>query len=121
MTSKEKTTFRQTVAWKRFREELLRTRGLKCQLSGVKLTLKTAQVHHIFPDEYDNLDPARFAVLSPSMHDFVESIAPIVWGNRTSVPNQESLLAWCGWCLPRVSRSVDKLYKDMLYTLPDRG
>lgn len=112
MTSSEKTKFRQTALWKRFREQLIRKRGLKCELLGTKLTIKTAQVHHLHPEEYDNLRGDWFKVLSPTAHDFVEHVARIVHGH-TDVPNREALLAWIGPFLPTSERTVDKYYRMM--------
>ena len=113
MTSKEKTRFRQTKAWKDFRTQLLKTRGMRCELLGTPVTKKTAQVHHLRPDQYDNLDPALFQILSPTAHEFVEFVA-LVLGGKTVVPNRAVLLAWLGPFLPASERTVDKYYKMML-------
>lgn len=113
MNHAEKNRFRQTVRWKRFRDELIHSRGLKCELLGTKLTMKTAQVHHLRPDLYDELRPELFKVLSPSAHDFIEFLAKIANGNRTEIPNREAMMAWLGEFLPVSERSVEKYYRMM--------
>lgn len=116
MNHAEKTRFRQTVKWKRFRDELIHSRGLRCELLGTKLTAKTAQVHHLRPDIYDTLEPELFKVLSPSGHDFIEFVARIANGNKTEIPNREAMMAWLGPFLPTTERTVDKYYAEMKKT-----
>lgn len=113
MNSKEKTSYRSKKEWKEFREKMLKLRGLKCELTGVKLHAKTAQVHHLRPDLYNQLDPELFKVLSPSAHDFVEFMAPILAGRTTEVPNREAWMALLGDFLPHSERTVDALMAQM--------
>ena len=72
----EKNHFRQSSVWKDFRIKLLNDRGYRCQCCGVTKK-KGLQIHHLFPSEYDNLDPDRFAVLCPSCHNTVSRIERI--------------------------------------------
>lgn len=113
----EKNRFRQTVKWKRFRDQLIHERGLRCELSGVKLTTKTAQVHHLRPDLYDTLEPQLFKVLSPSAHDFIEWLGAM---DRSHIPNREAMEAWLGEFLPVRVRETDKYY-EMLQKGVDIG
>lgn len=111
MNSSEKTAFRAKKQWKKFRESLIKTRGLRCELTGVKLTVKNAQVHHLRPDLYDDLRPELFKILSPSAHDFVESMAMVLLGNTTQVPNHYEWMRLLGPFLPKPERTVDKYYQ----------
>jgi hypothetical protein len=64
---------------------------LTCQLTGTKLTHRTAQVHHLRPDIYDTLEPQLFRVLSPDAHYLVEKMALILRG-KNIVPHREKWL-----------------------------
>ena len=75
MNEKERRNFRQTVAWKRFREQLIKARGARCELFGTKVPAKRLDLHHVDPANYDNLDPAMFKLLSSTAHDIVEFMA----------------------------------------------
>lgn len=113
MTNKEKNSFRRSAKWINFREKEIDKRGLRCELFGVKITRKNAQLHHLEPEFYDNLVPEKFKLLSPTAHALVEFLAPIVYGNLTKIPRIELLLAWIGPFLPKPERTVDKYYKMM--------
>ena len=91
----------------------LKVRGLKCELTGVKLTARTAQLHHLDPGNYTVLDHEKFKLLSPTAHAFVEFIALLVHGNKTKVPRLDLLLAWIGPYLPEPERTVDKFYEEL--------
>jgi 5-methylcytosine-specific restriction endonuclease McrA len=66
-SGKEKTDYRKTKEWKAFRLSILKERNYKCECCGVSKK-SGLQIHHIFPEEYDNLEPERFAVLCSSCH-----------------------------------------------------
>jgi hypothetical protein len=106
MTSEEKTRFRQTVAWKRFRErkiaevkKLDKKGKLRCEMKGTLLSDRAAQCHHLFPDQYDLLELDRFRILSPKSHDFVEDMARVLHG-KSPVPNREKWMELLGPFLP---------------------
>lgn len=99
MTSKEKTLFRGRKVWKDFKARLLKERGLTCELTGTKLTARTANIHHLRPAEYDNLDPDLFKILSPDAHYLVEKMTLILRG-KTEVPRRAEWLALLDGFLP---------------------
>lgn len=102
-TSQEKNAFRRTVAWIKFRMSLLKVRKARCELCGsIKKSAKALDLHHVFPDEYDNLDPNKFKFLCTTCHEFIEFIAVRIAAG--GVPNLEALKAWAGDFIPRVER-----------------
>jgi hypothetical protein len=44
--------------------------------------------HHLDPENYDNLDPAKFKLLSTTAHDFVEFMA-VKLAAKVQPPNAE--------------------------------
>jgi hypothetical protein len=113
LTNKEKNQFRKTQEWIQFRENQIKTRGLKCELFGTRLSKRTAQLHHLDPADYTNLDPVKFKLLSPTAHALVEFLALLIHGNTTKVPRLDLLMAWIGPVLPAPERTVQKYY-DMI-------
>ena len=97
MNGSQKTAFRRTVAWKRFRVALLKARGLKCELCGRKKTARQIDVHHLTPAVYDVLEPSRFKLLCTSCHELVEGFVFV----QNTMPNREKFMAWAGSFLPR--------------------
>ena len=91
----------------------MKERGLKCELLGMKLYRKTAQLHHLKPGVYDNLDLDNFKLLSPFSHQLVEVLAPLIRGNTTKVPRVDLLMAWIGEFLPEPERTVEKYYEEL--------
>lgn len=79
----------------------------------MKLYKRTAQLHHLRPAEYDNLDPKLFKLLSPFSHGLVEMIALLVHGNTTKVPRRDKLMEWIGEFLPEPERTVEKYYDEL--------
>lgn len=119
MTNAEKNKFRQTKAWKDFREEKiaevkkLDPKGkLRCQLSGVPLRDKQANCHHLDETNYTDLQLHKFKILSSTMHTLVEFMA-LVLNGKNPVPFREQWMALLGPFLPRVERTVDKLMSDI--------
>ena len=100
MTGTEKTKFRSTKRWKTFRETLIKKRGHSCELCGSIKPSKQLDVHHLRPDEYDNLDETKFKILCTSCHGFVEEMVLKIG----HIPNKEKFLEWCGDFLPRIER-----------------
>lgn len=76
ISGKEKTEFRKTKVWKDFRLLLLKERGFRCECCGIQ-RLKGLNIHHIFPEDYDNLDPTKYAVLCSSCHEEVSRLERI--------------------------------------------
>lgn len=119
MTNAEKNKFRQTKAWRDFREEKIAevkkldpNGKLRCQLSGVPLRDKQANCHHLDETNYTDLQLHNFKILSPTMHTLVEFMA-LVLNGKNPVPFREAWMALLGPFLPRVERTVDKYYKMM--------
>lgn len=80
MTSAEKSKFRTTKTWKDFTKKLKSERDSKCECCGCKS--KRLAVHHIFPENYTDLNPNRFALLCSRCHknvSFLERIKPENW------------------------------------------
>lgn len=71
-TSEEKSKFRTLKVWKDFRKVILEDRDNRCELCDTKYTGKRKrmlQVHHLFPDFYDDLNLDKFKVLCSTCHD----------------------------------------------------
>ena len=70
--NKEKTKFRATAIWKRWREHM------KDEISGNidyithKKLYSGFNLHHLDPDHYDLLEESRFVCLNKQTHDAVE-------------------------------------------------
>ena len=75
MTGKEKTKFRSTKLWKCFRQSILDERGAVCECCGRRLPENKLQLHHLKPNEYENLNPNNFVLLCSYCHDNVERIS----------------------------------------------
>jgi len=103
MTGAEKTKFRARVQWKRFRENLIKTRGPKCELCGIKKNAKDLDVHHLDPSDYFNLTESKFKILCTDCHAYIERSA-LRLGGREPFPNRELFLAWAGEFVPTVER-----------------
>ena len=76
----EKEAFRKTKEWKAFRKQILEERGSQCECCGKKT--KCLQLHHIDPEHYTTLDPARFALLCSWCHKGVSDLEKIKPENR---------------------------------------
>jgi hypothetical protein len=66
VTSAEKTKYRKTVEWKRFRKSVLKS---DCELCGCRS--KKPRLHHTDPDRYDTLEPELFVTLCSTCHRFI--------------------------------------------------
>ena len=80
--------FRRSKEWRDFRLEFLKDRN-KCECCGAKRSL---QVHHIFPEEYTNLDPKRFAALCSICHNAVSVLERMKEPTFNSLNNDYKLL-----------------------------
>lgn len=82
-TGPEKTRFRNTVAWKRFRESMLDASGYQCQCCGMKygkIRRHILNVHHRDPENYQDLRPDKFRVLCVTCHEFIEFMIKRILG-----------------------------------------
>lgn len=92
MNSSEKTKFRSTKSWKIFRKSLLEERSNTCELCGGKYSGKLTrklQIHHLDPDNYEDLDPKKFVVICSSDHELVERISKKILSKNTTLKNKE--------------------------------
>ena len=92
MDANDKKKFRAKKEWKEFRLVLMEERGCSCELCGTtyKGTRKRGiQAHHLFPDQYTNLDPSKFVLLCSSCHDLVERISRKILSGNTILRNKE--------------------------------
>jgi hypothetical protein len=76
---KTKDHFRETSIWKKF---VKRVKKNKCEFCSC--TTSNSTLHHIYPFDYDNLDPKRFASLCWSCHTKVSQLSRRK--DRSSVP-----------------------------------
>ena len=97
---KEKTAFRRTVAWRKFRLLMVKSAGNRCELCGRKKTARQLDVHHVTPADYSLLEADRFKVLCTDCHYFVEHIVFVA----TTMPRSAEFLAWAGEFLPKSER-----------------
>jgi len=75
MTSKEKTKYRSTGEWKKFRNHLLTKHNSTCQICGIKKYGKQKrllQVHHLDDCNYKDLKDEKFALICVSCHKNIE-------------------------------------------------
>ena len=73
MKSEEKKKFRAKKVWKEFRVKILKDRNNTCEIGGLKKN-KKMNVHHMDEDNYDDLNPDKFAVLTAAEHKLVERL-----------------------------------------------
>ncbi len=102
--------------WKRFRSEQIQARGNRCELCGsIKKSDKDLDLHHLHPNEYDNLDPKLFKLLDTKCHELVEWVAIrlAVSQKDNSFPVREACIDWLGPFLPVSPRTVDALYAEL--------
>jgi len=95
MTAKAHDKFRQTKRWKDFRKEQLSKRKL-CEVCGLPVN-KRANLHHRYPEEYENLKPGFFVVCHSYCHDYFHYLAQ--WKDRSRI--DERLLSLLDYFLPR--------------------
>lgn len=75
-TQKEKTKFRSTAKWKKFRLEMKKRQQGLCFITHKKL-LKGANLHHLDlnPEHYEDISKKdNFIFLNKSMHDVVHTL-----------------------------------------------
>ena len=73
MTQKEKTKFRSSSTWKKFRKKLIEEREYTCEMCGA-IRKAGLNVHHMDEGNYKSLNKKKFAVLCRSCHREVERI-----------------------------------------------
>lgn len=84
-----KNLFRQSKAWKDFREFMIGSQGNCCELCGMKYPGardKMLQVHHLEPHDYFTLNMAAFSVLCSSCHDLIERFVTRINGKAFVMP-----------------------------------
>jgi hypothetical protein len=74
--SDEHAKVRRTSTWKKFRLSQLDKKDYTCELSLLKRK-KGLQLHHTDPDNYEDLDPNKFIVLTKSEHANLERLLSI--------------------------------------------
>lgn len=76
MATNEHSKFRATKLWKDFRLEQIKANDNTCECCGRSYKQAShLQLHHLVPNEYENLDPNNFAVLCSLCHKNVELLA----------------------------------------------
>jgi predicted HNH restriction endonuclease len=94
--------FRTTKKWKLFRQELIEKRGPACACCGMKKKPRYIQAHHLFPNQYEDLTPEKFALLCPSCHDEVERLSKRLRGkNKGTITSLDEWMALYGCFLPQ--------------------
>lgn len=92
MTYNSHSQFRGSKEWKSFRSCLLEDRGYRCELCGV-MKKRGLQIHHLYPNDYSNLEPNRFKVLCSSCHKETERLSKRLCGrNSDSIYDLEKWL-----------------------------
>jgi len=108
-----KTLFRQSKAWKDFRNAMILMNDGKCELCGIKYTpskFHLLQVHHLDPDNYEILDPAKFSVLCSSDHDLIERFVTRINGRQFQPP--ENIEQWDALVRNHLSWPARKKWDD---------
>lgn len=117
----DKRRFRLTKAWKDFRHSEIQKRKLpgekqaRCQVCGSPHPDKDFDLHHHEPDNYDNLDPAKFSLLDTKCHEFFEWIAIRIAADTKygRFHRLDLFMKWGGEFLPKVVRKSDMYMKQL--------
>ena len=75
--SKSKKRFRTLKVWKEFRDKMVEEANGTCKLCNTKYIgkrKKLLNVHHLYEEQYDDLDPSKFIVLCSSCHFMIEDL-----------------------------------------------
>jgi hypothetical protein len=83
--SKEKALFRGRIAWKRFRDYITEDQGYTCECCGMTyapIRRHILNVHHLDPENYEDLNPDKFRVLCVTCHEFVEHMSKRITGKN---------------------------------------
>ena len=103
LDGKEKTKFRASVKWKKFRFGFIKDCNSTCPHCNTKYYGKRKrllQLHHLDPERYTNLVPEHFRLLCSSCHSEVERLVTKVQGDSFTPPHN-----WREWMA---------LYRDLL-------
>jgi len=73
MTGKEKTKYRQSQQWKKYRIEKLKSENYTCQLCGIRRK-KGLNIHHLNDNTYGREALSDTVVLCPACHKLVERL-----------------------------------------------
>jgi predicted HNH restriction endonuclease len=93
----DKDRFRRKKVWKDFRSQIIKARGARCELCGIKKTARGLDVHHLTPDAYTVLEHHRFKILCAGCHEFVERMVFRV----ATMPRRDAFLEWAGEFISR--------------------
>jgi hypothetical protein len=121
-----KTLFRQSKAWKDFRSAVISMGDNRCEMCGMVYRGakgRMLQVHHLDPDNYEYLDPARFSLLCASCHDTVERHVTMING-RSYVP-PSNFLEWMALIRQHLSltarEKADSIMRNQYGEKPKEG
>ena len=98
ISSEQKTKFRTLKVWKDFRKKMIEASGKKCQCCGVKNG--KLQIHHKYPNHYDDLTPEKFVVICSSCHRTIEQLYKRVHAKKKTLIREELWIALYGDFLP---------------------
>lgn len=73
----ERDDFRRSDTWKNFTKMLKLKRRCICDECKNKFAFDDVEVHHLYSEDYDNLDESRFKVLCLSCHDKIHNYTEI--------------------------------------------
>ena len=92
MTARERANFRQTKAWRNFREDL-RNERRKDPITGARL-VKGYELHHmdLDPENYRDLNPDNFCCLNPQTHETIHFLYNIYRKDPDVIDRVKSLL-----------------------------
>lgn len=119
-----KTLFRQSKVWKDFRAAMIKMNNGTCECCGIRYPASKyhlLQVHHLQPDDYYNLDPAKFSVLCSSDHDMIERWVTRINGVYFEAPSIIQL--WWPLIGQHISQPARQKLEDILagkHTIPEK-
>lgn len=120
----EKRKFRSSKVWKDFRHSEIQKRKLpgekqaRCECCGSQHPDKDFDLHHLEPDNYDNLDPTKFKLLDTKCHEFFEWIAIRLAADTKhgNFHRSDLFMQWGGGFLPKIVRKSDMYMKQIADT-----
>lgn len=120
----QKTLFRQSKVWQEFRAGMIYLQNNRCECCGMVYPgakSRQLQVHHLFPEKYELLNPANFSVVCSSCHDLIERFVTRIKGAAFNPPDNFSL--WMQLLLRHLSQEARQKAEDILagrYTIPEK-
>lgn len=123
LTKKEQQDrFRATKVWKEFRKSFIENHDWKCEICGRRYPGKQSrslQVHHKFPNEYQDLDFSKFSLLCSNDHDEVER-----WVRKIGSPKFKPGPEFMKWMIvlgKHLSEPVKSKAKKLYLELKEKG